>query len=59
MENTFKTGEIVYDRIRPKQRLIIKHIDSNLYYCEAEDNRQIKKLVYLERDLMQNGTAAK
>jgi hypothetical protein len=52
MENTYKTGDVVYERIRPAQKLIVKRFASNLYYCQAEENSQIKRLVYLERELM-------
>ncbi len=52
MENMYKEGEVVYERIRPAQRLIVKRYAFDLYYCQAEENTKQKKLVYLERELM-------
>jgi len=52
MGNTFKEGEVVYERIRPAQKLIVKRYASNLYYCQAEESTHRKELVYKERELM-------
>ena len=51
MENKYKEGEVVSERIRPNQKLVIKRYFDNLYYCMAEENPRQKELVYLERDL--------
>ena len=48
----FKTGEEVFERIHPTQKLIVRsHVDG-LYYCEAEEAPQRKKLVFFERELI-------
>lgn len=52
MEKAYKEGEVVYERIRPDQKLIIKRYASNLYYCQAEERTHQKELVYQERELM-------
>jgi hypothetical protein len=51
MENKYKAGDVVSDRIRPNQRLLIKRFLGNLYYCIIMENPKRKELVYLERDL--------
>lgn len=51
MKNHFSTGEIVVDRIRPSQRLMITRFANQLYYCKVEENTNRKELVYLEGDL--------
>lgn len=52
MENKFKKGEIVKERIRPTQKLIITRCNNRLYYCKIEENPKLKELVYFERELM-------
>ncbi|CAN5487597.1 hypothetical protein BH10BAC4_BH10BAC4_26830 [soil metagenome] len=54
MENTYKAGEIVFERIRPNQTLIVKHFTNNMYYCEVQENPNRKYLVYQERELTSN-----
>lgn len=52
MESKFKEGEVVYDRSRPSQKLIVRRFVSNVYYCKVTDNTTLKDLVYFERELM-------
>ncbi len=52
MENKFKEGEVVKERIRPTQKLIITRHINKLYYCKIEENPNLKELVYFERELM-------
>ena len=52
MENKFKKGEVVKERIRPTQKLIITRYINKLYYCKIEENPNLKELVYFERELM-------
>jgi hypothetical protein len=52
MENKYKKGEIVKERIRPTQKLIITRYFNRLYYCKIEENPNLKELVYFERELM-------
>lgn len=51
IENKFKQGDVVYERIRPSQRLVVGHYAANLYYCKDESNPKSKALVYFEREL--------
>jgi hypothetical protein len=59
VENKFKDGEVVYERIRPAQKLIIRHYTDNLYYCKAQENTTRKHLVYFERELLLCASALK
>jgi hypothetical protein len=52
MEPKFKKGEIVYDRVRPTQKLIIRNQVGQIYYCMDEEHPHRKELVFFERDLM-------
>ena len=51
MENRFSTGEIVVDRTRPGQKLLITRYANLLYYCQVEEGEGRKELVYREGDL--------
>ena len=52
MENRFKLGEIVYERIFPSKKLIVSRYVDKLYYCRTQENLKRKELVYFERELM-------
>ena len=52
MENKYKNGEVVFDRIRPSQKLIVSHYFDKLYYCKVQENLNRKRLVYFERELL-------
>lgn len=49
--NKFKAGDIVYDRIRPGQKLIVERISDRLYYCKVANAPHRKAIAYLEREL--------
>jgi len=51
MENIYKEGEVVFDRTRPTQKLIVRRVVGNIYYCVDLVNPLRKLLVFLERDL--------
>lgn len=51
MENKYKEGEVVFERIRPNQKLVVKRFTHNMYYCKVQENPNRKDLVYLEREL--------
>lgn len=51
MEAKFKTGDIVYERVRPSQQLIIKRYVDLLYYCATPERSHGKTLVFFEREL--------
>ncbi len=52
MEQKFKLGDIVYERVRPTQKLIIRNHSGMLYYCVAEEHPNRKELVFTERELV-------
>jgi hypothetical protein len=52
MEAKFKEGEIVIERIRPMQNLIVRGYVNMIYYCNPQEHLSSKELVYFERDLM-------
>ncbi len=52
MEPKFKAGEIVYERIRPAQNLIIRNHVGLIYYCSAQEHPTAKPLVFFEHELV-------
>lgn len=51
VENKFKEGDIVVERNRPTQKLVIDRYLNQIYYCRDQENSKLKELVYFERDL--------
>ena len=51
MENKYKTGEVVYERTNPYQKLIVSRYVDRVYYCKVQDAPKRKELVYFEREL--------
>lgn len=51
METKFKAGEVVYERVRPSQKLIISNHVGLIYYCRDKQHPNRKHLVFFEREL--------
>jgi hypothetical protein len=50
-DGKFRKGDIVYERISPNRKMVVKHFTDGLYYCHFPEN--LKRLfVYPERELM-------
>jgi hypothetical protein len=58
MENKYKEGEIVYAKIDPTVKLIIRRYVKRIYYCKIQNDLKHKDLVYFERELIANTTLA-
>jgi len=54
MENKYKKGDIVNERVRPSQKLIVSRLFNKIYYCKVHENPQRKELVFFERELQWN-----
>ena len=52
MENKFRSGEIVSERIRPSLKLIVSRYVNGIYYCLMQERNSKKELVYFERELV-------
>ena len=53
-KNKYKEGEVVYARVYPTIKLIIRRYVDRIYYCNIAEAPQKKDLVYFERELMTN-----
>jgi hypothetical protein len=51
-EHKFKEGDVVVDRTRPTQKLVVERYLDHIYYCKDQGNPKLKELVYLERELL-------
>lgn len=51
MEDVYALGEVVFERVRPNQKLIIKQRRGGIYYCVPQENLKQKALVFYGRDL--------
>ena len=52
MENKYKEGEIVYAKVNPELKLVIRRYVDRIYYCKIQDEPDRKELVYFEREIM-------
>jgi len=57
MENKYKSGEIVIERIRPSLKLAVSRYVNGIYYCLIQERESKRELVYFERELV-SGTPA-
>ncbi len=52
MENKYKEGDVVYSKIDPTLKLVIRRYVKRIYYCKIQEDAGRKELVYFERELM-------
>jgi len=57
LKNRFENGDVVFERIRPSQKLVISSFANGLYYCKLLGGRVRKAFVYFERELMSTTSA--
>ena len=57
LKSKFEDGEVVFERIRPDQKLVISSFTNGLYYCKTLGGRVKKAFVYFERELGSTTTA--
>ena len=58
MENKFKEGEVVFAKINPELKLVIRRYLDKIYYCNVQDDPAQKERVYIERELMDRPVSA-
>ena len=56
MSNKFKEGEVVYAKINPELKLVIRRYIDRIYYCRVLEDSSQQELVYFERELMASVT---
>ncbi|MFZ9047124.1 MAG: hypothetical protein ACO2ZZ_14820 [Cyclobacteriaceae bacterium] len=50
-ENKYKEGDVVFAKIEPTQKLIIRRYVDRIYYCKVVGDQNTKEVVYFEREL--------
>lgn len=51
MENKYKEGQVVYAKVNPALKLVIRRYVDRIYYCKVQDDPTRKELVYFEREI--------
>ena len=59
MENKYKEGQVVYAKVNPSLKLVIRRYVDDIYYCKVQEAPDRKELVYFERELMDDNTVQK
>jgi hypothetical protein len=54
MENKYKEGQVVYAKVNPALKLVIRRYVDRIYYCKVQDDPTRKELVYFEREIEAN-----
>ena len=57
MENIFPEGSVVYPKVNPTLKLVVRRYVKRIYYCTIQANPTQKELVYFERELMSDPTS--
>lgn len=52
MENKYKEGDVVYAKLNPALKLVIRRYVDRIYYCTIQQFPTRKELVYFERELV-------
>ena len=52
MENKYKEGDVVFSKMDPTLKLVIRRYVKRIYYCKIQEDPGRKELVYFERELM-------
>lgn len=50
-ENKHKEGDIVFAKVNPSLKLVVRRYVDRIYYCKIQKNPTLKELVYFEREL--------
>ncbi|TND00509.1 MAG: hypothetical protein FD123_4354 [Bacteroidetes bacterium] len=50
--NKYKEGEVVYAKVNPGLKLVIRRYVDDIYYCKIQEDPERNELVYFERELL-------
>lgn len=51
-KNKYSEGEIVYAKINPEIKLVVRLYQNRIYYCQFPDEPERKELILFERELV-------
>lgn len=52
VQNKYEPGVIVYAKVNPTQKLVVRRYIDRVYYCKVQEHPTEKELVYFERELL-------
>ncbi len=53
-ENKYTSGDIVYAKVNPKEKLVVRRYIDKIYYCKYHDEPDRKELPLFTRELVNN-----
>ena len=53
-QNKYNAGDIVYAKVNPTLKLIIRRYVDQVYYCKIQEDPEKDELVYFERELVED-----
>jgi len=56
VQNKYNAGDVVYAKVNPTLKLIIRRYVDQVYYCKVFEDAERNELVYFERELVQDPT---
>ena len=51
VQNKYEAGEVVYAKVNPTLKLVIRRYIDRIYYCRVQEDPTRKELVYFEREI--------
>jgi hypothetical protein len=54
VQNKYNPGDMVYAKVDPTLKLIIRRYVDQIYFCKIQEDPNRKELVYFERELVEN-----
>jgi len=54
-ENKFKEGAIVFTKVKPNEKMVVRRFVDRIYYCRFLNEPNRKEAVYFERELVGEG----
>lgn len=54
VQNKYMAGDVVYAKVDPTLKLVIRRYIDQVYYCKINDDYERKELVYFERELVED-----
>ena len=54
VQNKYNPGDVVYAKINPSLKLVIRRYIDQIYFCKVQEDPERKELVYFERELVED-----
>lgn len=51
-ENKYVAGDIVYEKVKPEVKLVVRRYIDRIYFCRLQDEPERKELALFERELV-------